>query len=168
MCCRNTEMKSRISTGHFIKETVNITRHIAWLLHIGKSVFRLCKSSSWPHATRGAYIIFLLSLDVSIINHLDDIHVWSMSSTHLYTSWISIFSISLFFASDMNETTYSWQLTLSVTWCSSLHWSTWSQLIQMWFLFSVSCFIFIFLCTHFSRISFCIWSNELQMILCII
>ena len=38
----------------------------------------------------------------------------------------------------MNKTTCSWSLIYSVTWSSSLHWSTWSQLIQTGFSFSIS------------------------------
>ena len=74
-----------------------------------------------------------------------------MSGTHSYSSWSSIFSISLFFSSitffacsclDVSKTTCSWQLTPSVTWFSCLHWSTWYKLIQIGFSFSVSGFIF--------------------------
>ena len=74
-----------------------------------------------------------------------------MSQTDSYTSWISMFSISLFFASitsfacsysDMSKTTYSWQLALFVTQCSCLNWSTWSKLIWNGFSFSASGFIF--------------------------
>ena len=96
---------------------------------------------------RRAFIIFLLSLNFSIIIHLVSIHFWSMSDTHSYTSWISIFSISLSFASitsfvcscsDASKTACSRQLTPSVTWCSCLHWSKWFQLIQIEFSFTAS------------------------------
>ena len=143
--CRNIVVKSRLSTYHFITEVVNITIHIASGLHVGKSVFRLCESSSWTCATRWAFIIFLLSLNFSIITHLIDMHFWPMSGIHSNTQWISIFSISLFFASitffacycsDVSKTTFSQSLTSSVSRDNSLHWSTWSQLVQTWFSFS--------------------------------
>ena len=44
-------------------------------------------------------ICHLITEAVNIITHLFDMHFWPMSGTHLYTPWISIFSISLFFVS---------------------------------------------------------------------
>ena len=121
--CRNAEMKSKLSTHLFIIKAVNITICIASLLHFEESIFRLCESSSKPCATRQAFIIFFLFLNFSIITHLADMHFWLMLVTHSYTPWISIFSISLLFASissfncscsDMSKTTCS-SFTSSVT-----------------------------------------------------
>ena len=73
-----------------------------------------------------------------------------MSVTYSYSPWISMFSISIFFtsiaslicSSDVSKTTCSWLFTFSVTYDSSPHWLTWSQLIQTGFSFSISGSIF--------------------------
>ena len=57
----------------------------------------------------------------------------------LFSASITSFACSY---SDINKTTCSWQLTPSVISCSCFHWSTWSQLIQIGFLFSTPGFIF--------------------------
>ena len=97
-----------------------------------------------------------------------------MSGTHSYTSWISMFSISLFFVSitslacsDVSKTICSWQLTLSVTWCSCLHWSirslffTFDFIFSQWLYFPLDfgCMLVIFPFLH-SSFSFILYSTS--------
>ena len=130
---RNIEVKSRGSTYYFITETVNITR------------FNSFPTACWRVCFQVMQILF-----ITMCNIISYCFWISLLSFMLYFMNFQIFYF-LFFASipsfssscsDMSKTTCSWQLTPSVTWCSWVHWPTWSQLIQTGFLFSASGFIF--------------------------
>ena len=90
---------------------------------------------------------FLLYLWISVITYLVDMHyvrhtfIHSMNFHIFYFSFLCInhfFCLFLFRC----EQNYMFLITSSVTWGSSLHWSTWSQLIQTGFSFSTSGSIF--------------------------
>ena len=68
--------------------------------------------------------------------------IYFMNFYIFYFSFLCINLIFVYSCSDVSKTTCSWQLTLSITWCRSIYWLTWSQLIQIGFLFSASGFMF--------------------------